>query len=270
MDNRPIGIFDSGVGGLTVVRQVISLMPQEDIIYFGDTARLPYGTKPQETVRIFSEEITRFLIHHDVKAILIACNTATAASLPYLNEKYDVPIFGVIASGAEEAQKATKNHCVGLIATEGTVRSGAYQRKLAQLDGRITVTAQGCPLFVSMAEAGWVDNPAVEEAAKIYLKDIQAAGVDTLILGCTHFPLLAKPISRVMGDGVTLVDPALATAQKAKDYLETHDALTARQTAGSRTFYVSTMTDDFSHLCQIALGQSYQPEVVDLSQFSQK
>ena len=192
MDNRPIGIFDSGVGGLTVVKQIIKALPNEDIIYFGDTARVPYGSKTKETVTNFSAQIIRFLLSKNVKTIIIACNTVSSNSYDELIKMFDLPIIEVVTPGVEACLNATKNKIVGIIGTEATVKSGAYEKKIRQKDNNIKVYSKACPLFVPLAEEGWTDNDISRQTAEIYLRDLTEKNIDSIILGCTHYPLLKK------------------------------------------------------------------------------
>ncbi len=267
MDNRPIGLFDSGVGGLTVVKQVMKVLPNEKTIYFGDTARVPYGSKTKETVTKFSEQIIRFLLTKDVKAIIIACNTASSNSYDSLVRTFpDIPIFEVITAGVESCIDATKNKRVGIIGTQATVRSGAYELGIKQRMPDIRVFTNPCPLFVPLAEEGWTDNEVAYLTAKSYLDPLLENGVDTIVLGCTHYPLLKRCISKVVGTDVTLVDPAKATAMKMRRFLETNDMLNS-DGDGSRTFYVSDHTQSFDTLCERLLKQHYIAEKTDIEKY---
>lgn len=218
--DAPIGVFDSGVGGLTVVREIIRQLPSENIVYFGDTARVPYGTKSRDTIINYSEQIVHFLKTKQVKAIVVACNTATSYALDVLKEKLDIPIIGVVRPGAVTAVNATKNKRIGIIATEGTIGSGIYPKVIHEYDPEIQVVQKACPLFVSLVEEGWTDDPVTDEVARRYLKSLQTSDVDTLVLGCTHYPLLRKTIGRLVGDGVTLVNPAYETACSLRELLK--------------------------------------------------
>ncbi len=267
MDNRPIGLFDSGVGGLTVVKQVMKVLPNEDTIYFGDTARVPYGSKTKETVTKFSAQIIRFLMTKNVKAIIIACNTASSNSYDDLVRIFpDIPIFEVITAGVESCIEATKNRRVGIIGTQATVRSAAYERGIKQRMPDIRIYSQACPLFVNLAEEGWTDNDVTRMTAEIYLKEMLDGGVDTIVLGCTHYPLLKHCISRVVGEKVTLVDPAKATAMKMKKFLESRDMLKEGEGA-ERRFYVSDHTQSFDILCERLLKQHYTAEITDIEKY---
>ena len=210
--SAPIGVFDSGIGGLTVVRELMRQLPRERIIYFGDTARVPYGPKSPDTVRRYSHEISAFLREQGVKAIVIACNTATAHALPALQEELPVPVIGVAEPGAHAAVAASESGRIGVIGTAGTVGSGAYDRAIHALAPAAAVTSRACPLFVPLVEEGWLDTDATRLIAREYLTPLHDADVDTVVLGCTHYPLLKPVIGDVLGERVTLVDPAEETA----------------------------------------------------------
>jgi glutamate racemase len=212
--NAPIGVFDSGIGGLTVVRAMLEQLPGERLIYFGDTARVPYGPKSPETVRRYSMQIAEWLVSQDVKAIVIACNTATAHALDVLRESLDVPVVGVVEPGARAAMERTRDKVIGVIGTAGTIASGAYERAIHKLAPDATVHATACPLFVPLVEEGWTEHEATRLIAAEYLSPMRGAGVDTLVLGCTHYPLLAPVIADVMGSDVTLIDSAEETARE--------------------------------------------------------
>lgn len=267
MDTRPIGVFDSGVGGLTVVKQIMKVMPHENIVYFGDTARLPYGTKSKEAVTRFSRQNVRFLGTKDVKAIIVACNTASSNSLDALKDEFDVPLFGVVVPGVEEAVHSTKNKKVGVIGTAATVRSGAYERLIRQKDAEIQVFSKACPLFVPLAEEGWTDNEVARQAARNYLDALLSKGIDSLVLGCTHYPLLKRCIGTTVGESIKLVDPAKATAKRVKAYLEAHALLNEGEEGGWRQFYLSDTTDTFQFLCRKALKQEYPAEIIDIEKY---
>lgn len=267
MDNRPIGVFDSGVGGLTVVKEVMKVMPHENIVYFGDTARLPYGSKSKEAVTKFSKQDVRFLLTKDVKAIIVACNTASSNSLDALQAAFDVPIFGVIEAGVGEALRATKNNRIGIIGTAATVRSGAYKDMICQKNAEISVFSKACPLFVPLAEEGWTENEVATLTAKSYLAELMEKKVDSVVLACTHYPLLKRCIGEVIGEDVKLVDPARATAKQVKRYLQTNEILNESQIDGSRHFFLSDKTDMFTSICKKALKKHYEAEIIDIEQF---
>ncbi len=267
MDKRPIGIFDSGVGGLTVVKQIIKTLPHENIIYFGDTARVPYGTKSKKTVTKFSKQIVRFLLTKNVKAVIIACNTASSNSLQELRQTFDIPIFGVIVPGVEEALRSTKNKKVGIIGTSSTIRSKAYETLLAEADSSIEVYAKPCPLFVSLVEEGWTENTVAKLTAQNYLQELVEKGIDSLVLGCTHYPLLKRCIGETVGSSIKLVDPAKSTATMVKSFLVEHKLLQQGENISERYFYISDDTDTFSNMCKKALKKEYIPEVIDIESY---
>ena len=215
----PIGVFDSGMGGLTVMREIMRQIPNEKVIYFGDTARVPYGSKSKETVTRFSRQIVRFLQSKQVKAIVVACNTASAYALNDLEREIDIPIIGVVKPGAKVAAEVTRNGQVGVIATEGTISSNIYTTYIRKLRPEVQVTGKACPLFVPLVEEGLWQDPVTDEIAKRYLSSLIDTGIDTLILGCTHYPLIRSTVAKVMGDHVTLVNPAYETARELKELL---------------------------------------------------
>jgi glutamate racemase len=218
MQRKPIGIFDSGVGGLTVFREVSRLLPNEPLIYLGDCARVPYGTKSAETVRRYSREAADFLIGRGIGALVVACNTATAAALPDLEKSLDLPVVGVVEPGAQAAVAATRGK-IGVIATEGTVRSGAYTRAIKRLRPDAEVIEAACPLFVPLAEEGWANTRVAREVAEVYLTPLVDAGIDTLVLGCTHYPILRNTIQQVVGQAITIVDSAETTARRVAELI---------------------------------------------------
>lgn len=217
---RPIGVFDSGIGGLTVLKEIIRLLPDENTIYLGDTAHLPYGTKSEETVIKYSTENTRFLLQYDIKLLVVACNTASAVSLPVLGKEFSIPMIGVIGAGARAAVKTTKNQRVGIIGTDTTVRSSAYTKAIKAINHDIYTVGKPCPLFVPLVEEGWTDDDITVSVAERYLTPLKNEGIDTLVLGCTHYPLLKRVIQKVMGDGVKLIDSAEETALEVREVLE--------------------------------------------------
>ena len=264
MNNKPIGIFDSGVGGLTVAREVVRCLPDEEIIYFGDNGRNPYGVRPREEIVFFCEQITRFLLTHDVKAIVIACNTATIAALDDLVKRFDVPIFGVVGPGVDSVIETTKNKKVGLIATESSVNSGSYQRLIKGRDGEIEVFAKGCPLLVTIAEECLFDTRISYEACKYYLQDIIKENIDTLVLGCTHFPLHRKNIEEVVGEGVKIVDPAFKTVEKLEDFLNKNNLRREEGLDTNHKIYVSGKTEKFKELADCVLMGDYKVEKINI------
>lgn len=251
---KAIGIFDSGVGGLTVLREIMKVMPQEDTIYLGDTARVPYGTKSPETVVRFARQITSFLVNRDIKLLVVACNTASAVSLDELKAEFPIPIVGVIEPGAFRAASVTTSGRVGVIGTAGTIRSSAYTKAIKRINPDIEVITAECPMFVPLAEEGWVDNEVARLTASIYLENLRDRGVDTLVLGCTHYPLLKGIISEAMGEGVTLVDSAAETARVVKGILEANGAIRPVQEKGNHHYFVTDVPAGFIRVGNRFLG----------------
>jgi len=251
---QAIGIFDSGVGGLTVLRELTKALPQEDTIYFGDTARVPYGTKSPDTVIRYSQEIASFLIKRDIKLLVVACNTASAVALPTLRRSLPVPVVGVIEPGAKRAAEVTRSGVVGVIGTSGTIRSSAYSRAIKRLNPDISVLAKPCPLFVPLAEEGWIDNDVTRMTARLYLEELREARVDTLVLGCTHYPLLKKVIAEVMGPDVTLVDSAEETARTVAAILQEKNLLRPPAELGNHHYYVTDVPAGFIRVGNRFLG----------------
>jgi glutamate racemase len=255
-----IGIFDSGLGGLTVAQQVMQALPREHLIYFGDTARYPYGTKSAETVRRYALEDAQFLVDKGVKLLVVACNTVASTAMDVLCEHFDVPIVGVIEPGARSAAAQTRNRKVGVIGTEATIASGTYTRALKRLLKDVEVYTRACPLFVPLAEEGWTDNEVAHQTAAAYLDSLRRSGIDTLLLGCTHYPLLAGVIGRVMGAGVTLVDSARTTAAVVAETLGER-SLGRRRGEGSISFFVTDVPDRFVRIGQRFLGARVESAV---------
>ena len=253
--SAPVGVFDSGIGGLTVVRELERQLPHERIIYFGDTARVPYGPKSPETVQRYSREISDWLVGEGVKAIVVACNTATAHALPMLREYLAVPVIGVVEPGARAAMRATKSRVVGVIGTAGTIASGAYERAIHAIEPRAQVIARACPLFVPLVEEGWTDRDATRLIAREYLEPLAEAHVDTIVLGCTHYPLLAPLLGELAQPGVRLIDSAAETAAETRRTLEERD-LVAPHTKGAlaHRFVASDDADHFLRVGQRFLG----------------
>jgi glutamate racemase len=244
-NSNPIGVFDSGVGGLTVAKKIFQLLPHEKVIYFGDTGRYPYGPRSQQIVRRLSSQNVNFLLGQRVKFIVVACNTASAVALPHLQRHYDVPMAGVIEPGARAAVKATRNGRIGVIGTVGTISSGAYPKAIHHEAPGVEVLSIACPLFVALAEEGYINRKATRLIATEYLSFLVRKKVDTLVLGCTHYPLLKGIISQVMGKRVKLIDSAEATAVEVKNLLKAHGLLGDSGARASRKFYVSDVPDRF-------------------------
>lgn len=249
--SRPVGIFDSGVGGLTVLRALVKVLPSEDFIYVGDTARVPYGTKSPEAVTRFSSEISRFLVRKKVKMIVVACNTASAVSMKVLR-RYRVPVIGVIWPGVRAVRAVTRRRVVGIIGTPSTIGSGAYSKKLKDM----RVYSKACPLFVPLVESGQVGNSVAQQVAKEYLRELVKKNIDTLVLGCTHYPLLKKVISRVVGPQVRLIDSAEETAREVERTLRKKNLMARRSRRGHLVVYSSDDPKHFAVLGRHFLGRS--------------
>lgn len=255
--NKAIALFDSGVGGLTVVKEIFQQLPGEKIIYFGDTARFPYGPRPQEQVREFVFEIMDFLQTQEIKAIIIACNSATAAGLEYYREKTDLPLLGVIEPGVRAALARTKKGRVGVIGTQGTIESGAYLNVFRRLAPGMELYSQACPLFVLLVENDLVNTPEARQVAEVYLSPLKEKKIDTLILGCTHYPLMADVIQEVMGPEVQLISSAEETARETRETMMKKGLLNLSGTNDSRSrFFVSGPARTFQVLASKLLGES--------------
>jgi glutamate racemase len=251
---KAVGIFDSGIGGLTVLKEIVRALPQEDTIYLGDTARVPYGTKSPATVVRYSGEIASFLVRQDVKLLVVACNTASAVALETLSRELPIPVVGVIEPGARKAASVTRSGRVGVIGTEATIASSAYTKAIKRIDPAIEVSTRACPLFVPLAEEGWTENEVARLTARTYLQDLAAEGVDTLVLGCTHYPLLKKVIAEVMGDGVTLVDSAEETALTVAGILRDEKLLRPPSERGNHHYFVTDVPAGFIRVGNRFLG----------------
>ncbi len=261
-DPRPIGVFDSGVGGLTVAAALGRVLPRETVLYLGDTARLPYGTKSAETVSRYTERNVAFLAARGVKAVVVACNTASALALPRLHSA--LPIWGVIEPGAERAAELSRGR-VGVIATEATIRSGAYEAALRRYRPELEIQSVACPLFVPLVEEGWVDDEVTAAVARRYLAPLLAANIDTLVLGCTHYPLLAPLLTRLVGPEVTLVDSAAATANRVAAELTARRWL-AVEHDGADHLFVTDDTERFAQLARTILTREVRLELVDIGE----
>lgn len=271
MDNRPIGVFDSGLGGLTAVRELRRILPREQLVYFGDTARVPYGGHSKETIVKYARQDVAFLRQFDLKAIVIACGTVSTTALDLLATENQIPIRGVVGPAAKAAIGATGSGKIGLIGTAATIRSGAYERALAAEHPAVRVLAKACPLFVPLVENGRTQpgDVVIETVCADYLAEVKAAGVDTLVLGCTHYPLLTQVIGAYMGPEVALIDVGAACARAVADELAEQGRLTDRVTEGGCRYYVSDTVDGFSALALRFLGQSMggQVEQVDIDRY---
>ena len=271
MDGRPIGVFDSGLGGLTTVRELCRLLPGEDIVYFGDTGRVPYGSRSRETIVRYARQDVAFLRTFDLKLIVIACGTVSTTALEVLAQENPIPVLGVVAPAAAAAARATQNDRVGLIGTQASIRSGAYEALIHREDPAAQVFSQPCPLFVPLVENGRFKpgDVVIETVAAEYLAPLKAAGVDTLVLGCTHYPLLEGVISAQMGPEVTLVNAGAEGAWAAAARLAELDALSGRDGGGTCRYFVSDRQEDFSRLASIFLGWDVTGAVgqVDISRY---
>ena len=267
--NAPIGVFDSGVGGLTVAREIMRQMPMERLVYFGDTARVPYGTKSQDTVIRYSRQIIRFLQTKEVKAIVIACNTATACALETVEKDLDIPIIGVIHAGAKAAVEATKNGKIGIIGTEATIRSGVYTELMKQMNPDIEVTGKPCPLFVPLVEEGLLHDSVTDEMAGRYLAALKEKYIDTLVMGCTHYPLLRSTLGRLMGEDVTLINPAYETAMELRGLLKEKGLDCSETGEGEKyQFYVSDMAERFKDFATAILpGEVKETKKINIEEY---
>ncbi|HKS07510.1 MAG TPA: glutamate racemase [Gemmatimonadaceae bacterium] len=255
----PIGVFDSGIGGLTVVAALTRRLPRESILYFGDTARVPYGPKSPDTVRRYASEISSWLLGEGVKSVVVACNTATAHALPELQAQLPVPVIGVIDPGAKAALEVATDGGIGVIGTAGTIASGAYARAIWTIAPAATVVSQACPLFVPLVEEGWTEHPATKLVAREYLAPLIASHVRAVVLGCTHYPLLRTVLAEVMGDGVALIDSADATAREVARVLEERKlAVSADAAAPTHRFVASDAPAQFLRLGQRFLGAAIE------------
>jgi glutamate racemase len=255
MNSKPIGVFDSGIGGLTVVHALTRRLPHENIVYFGDTARVPYGPKSPQVVRDYAAQDVDFLLSKNIKMVVIACNTVSAVALDVVQKHAKMPVVGVIQPGAIQAVQATKKKRVGIIGTVATVNSNAYKNALRQIDRDVQVYAQACPLFVPLAEEGWIDHKVTELVAREYLFPLKLEKIDTLILGCTHYPVLRNAIASVMDSGVTLIDSGEAAAAEVELVLVEHNLRNASTLRPNLQFYVSDLPAKFTEVGERFLGQ---------------
>lgn len=258
---KPIGIFDSGVGGLTVLKSLMTQFPSENFVYLGDTARVPYGTKGEATINKYSKECVEFLISEGVKLVVVACNTSSAVALPTLASLYRVPIIGVVKPAAREAVKKTKNHRIGIIGTKRTVESHAYDNEIKYILPASKVYSAHCPLFVPLVEEGWTNNEVAQLAAKIYLNTLKKNSIDTLILGCTHYPLLKDIIKKVIGSHVTLIESGQATAEDVDQILTRIGHNPQAKSKRTIKFYVTDDTERFDRFTKIFLKTYFKKSV---------
>lgn len=267
-NSNPIGIFDSGIGGLTVAKKIFELLPFENVIYFGDTARYPYGPRSKAIVTKFSYQDVNFLLTQKVKFIVVACNTASSLALEELKQNHDIPMIGVVEPGAKAAVKTTCNGKIGVIGTIGTIQSDAYRKAIHRLDRRLKVCSLPCPLFVSLAEEGYIRKKATHLIAWEYLRPLMEKEIDTLVLGCTHYPLLKNVISRTMGKKVRLIDSAEETAKEVKRFLEANDLLVKSRKPAVRSFYVSDIPDRFMEVGKRFLkGKINKVKRIDIDEY---
>lgn len=260
MSELQIGVFDSGLGGLSAVRELLKILPGENLVYFGDTARVPYGTRSEEVIRLFAKQDLRFLLEKNLKAVLVACGTISSVALDDLRQMTDIPIVGVVEPAAQAACKASASGRIGILGTSATVKSGSYQRALHAIDPTAALTARACPLFVPLVENGYLDGDMVELAAKEYVAPLLQAKVDTVILGCTHYPLLKPVLGRLFGDGVTLIDSGKEAALALSRTLQASSSLSDRA-QGMRRYYVSDEVSNFSHIAGMFLDRNVDGQI---------
>jgi glutamate racemase len=253
--DAPIGIFDSGVGGLTVFRAIEQRLPNESLIYLGDTARIPYGVRSPATIERYAYECASFVQSRGVKAIVIACNTASALAAGYLRSRFELPITGVIRPGSRRAVEKTRNGHIGVIATEATVGSGAYERAMLAIRSGLEITSRACPLFVPLAEEGWLNHSVTRQVAEEYLAEMRSSGVDTLVLGCTHYPILRPVIEETMGDHISYVDSGEAVAIEVAKMLEEGGLIRSDEQPRVEEFYVTDSADRFRRVAELFLGR---------------
>lgn len=269
--NAPIGIFDSGVGGMTVAREVMRQIPDERIVYFGDTARVPYGSKSSSTILRYTRQIIKFLMTKNVKAIVVACNTVSALALEEVKQEINIPIIGVVKPGAFVACNSTRNGKIGVIGTEATIRSDVYSKFIHEINPELQTVGKACPLFVPLVEEGLWDDPITEEIARRYLSSMLEEGIDTLIMGCTHYPLIRKLLKRTVGEGVNLVNPAYETAVQMRRVLEWEDLMREEHSEKAEDqyeFYVSDFPERFQNFADSILTfQIHAPSQVNIEEY---
>ncbi len=269
--NAPIGVFDSGVGGLTVAKEIMEQIPNERIVYFGDTARVPYGSKSKTTITKYTRQNIRFLMTHEVKALVIACNTMSACALDEIEKELSIPIIGVVKPGARVAAAQTRNQRIGVIATESTIHSEMYEHFINQINPALKVIGKACPLFCPLVEEEMLDDPVTDEIARRYLDDLMKQDVDTLILGCTHYPLLAPAIGKIVGEKVKLVNPAYETAKDLGELLASMQLLNKDDNCKAEKkheFYVSDLADKFRKVAaNILHTENFTTEQVNIEEY---
>ncbi|HOV26274.1 MAG TPA: glutamate racemase [Pseudobacteroides sp.] len=268
MDNRPIGVFDSGLGGLTVLKEIKKLIPTESVVYFGDNGRAPYGTKSTDTIVKYTFQDIRFLLNQDIKMIVIACNTASACSLKLVKDSFDIPVIEVTEPGAITAVNETKNKKIGVIGTVATVTSGVYERAINRLDSSIEIVQKACPLFVPLVEEGWWENDIAFRIAEEYLEPLKKEGIDTLVMGCTHYPLLYNTISKVMGPDVKLVSSALEVTKVVRKILGEMDIMRDENVKPVYRYYTSDSVEKFESLGSAILESDiHSAEKIDIEKY---
>lgn len=269
MNNKPIGVFDSGLGGLTCVSEMIEVLPKESIVYFGDTGRVPYGSRSEETIIKYVRGDINFLMSHDIKLIVAACGTASTVALPLLSGEYSVPIIGVVEPAVDGAVSATKNGRIGVIGTAGTIANGKYEKLISEKNSSIKTFSKACPLFVPLVENGLTDHEITRLTCRMYLEEIKAQDVDTLILGCTHYPMIKNMIAEYMGDGVTLIEPGKETARYAKRFLAENNLEADADRIADNRYFVSDTVDGFEKTASLFMGHdiSGQVEKIDIESY---
>ncbi|MDP4180145.1 MAG: glutamate racemase [Bacillota bacterium] len=268
MDNRPIGVFDSGLGGLTVLKEIKRLIPTESVVYFGDNGRAPYGTKSKDTIIKYTFQDIRFLLNQDIKMIVIACNTASACSLKLVKDSFDIPVIEVTEPGSVTAVKETKNKKIGVIGTVATINSGVYERAINRLDSSIEIVQKACPLFVPLVEEGWWENDIALRIAEEYLEPLKREGIDTLVMGCTHYPMLFNTISKVMGDSVKLVSSALEVTKVINEILKENTLMRDERVSPVYRYYTSDSVEKFESLGSAILeSEIHSAEKVDIEKY---
>ncbi len=267
MDNRPIGVFDSGLGGLTAVRKLMDVLPNEEIIYLGDTGRVPYGSRSKDTIIKYARQDMAFLSRFDIKAVVVACGTVSTTALDVIQDEFTMPIYGVVDATAKYAADVTENGKIGLIGTEASIRSGAYEKAIRKYDAKAEVFSKACPLLVPLVENGRTspDDIVICTVVAEYLSDLKAKGIDTLVLGCTHYPLLIKVISQFMGPDVKLVNSGAAAAERLMAELDKSDARAGRDTRGKHHYYVTDSIDGFVKYASLFLETDVEGDVKQVS-----
>lgn len=266
LSNRPIGVFDSGIGGLTVVKSIMQQLPYENIVYFGDIARLPYGTKSVATIRKFAQQTVKFLLQQNVKAIVIACNTISAVAKDQVKQLAgNIPVIDVISAGSRACKNVSKTNKIGIIATPATVNSQAYPKSITQINSHLSIKQVACTLFVPLIEEGYIEHPALELIAHEYLEPLIKEKIDTLVLGCTHYPIIKKTLSKIIGDNVVIIDPAIATCEELVKILTQSNTFNLNQYQPEYKFYVTELSPNFNKIGEMFLNTKLnQPQLINL------